>query len=92
MSTLAKKPQIITLRQLARNVSDVFRNAEHKAIIVTRHGKPVARISPYNNNDTDLEIKDNRLLEHLTNAIKNEVKKKYKNTTVPSLKKQLADL
>ncbi len=93
MSTIAINNQTISLRDLARQVSDTFRIAEHNPVIVTRHNKPIARIVPY---DTEVQVKDgmqdSKLLGYMTSAISDQVVKKYKNKKIPSLVEQLDDL
>jgi prevent-host-death family protein len=93
MSTITADNTIISLRDLARQVSDTFRIAEHNPVVVTRHNKPIARIVPYNTDtQVELEIQDSKLLMYLTRAISDQVVKKYKNKMIPSLAEQLDDL
>jgi len=83
----------ISLRDLARSVADVFRVAEHDAITVTRHNKPIARIVPYDEADSDnIALGKSKLTKYLTDAIKEQVVKKYKDKAIPSLEDQLSDL
>lgn len=94
MNTVAIDNQItVSLSDLARGVSDIFRKAEYSSITVTRNSKPIAIITPYNNEVSDaVALEQSKLTEYLTNAIKEQVLKKYKNKRVPSLEDQLSDI
>ena len=76
--------KVIGLKELRTNLNTyLIELAKGKSFLVVKKSKPIFKISPPD--------EDERFIE-LTEAIKSEIKKQYKNSKISSLKSQLSGL
>ena len=63
---MARRDIAISAADANRSFSELLRGIrEGRTYTVTSHGKPIARIIPYDTDDAEREMAKQRLLEHL---------------------------